>query len=137
MAKKAETKLSVRLSTQRKLTETAYETGTKEDVTLDSGRAGAVELINPELDASELTKAVASAESCREMRAKRRFETSPGSCCSQVYDSTVKAVTTAENRPAYRSLADVYETCIALECELTKTSRVSMCLFHPAIVLSS
>ena len=84
MAKNAEIKLSVRLSTQSRFTGTAYETGINLEDTSDRDGAGAVELINPEPAELELVKAAVSAESWREMRARKMFEASPGSCCNHV-----------------------------------------------------
>ena len=93
MANNAAIKLSVRLSTQRMLTLIATSVGVKCWVALARGSAGVVELI--------IVLPEVNDESCREICASSRVDVSGLPCCSHVYDCTVKAVTTAENKPVY------------------------------------
>lgn len=133
IAKKAETKLSVRLNIHIRLTGIAYDAGTNIEEISERESAVAEEFISRGPVELTLATAIVREESCREIRASSRFEASPGSCCSQVYDSIVNAVTTAENRPAYpRNSSQIRRVYIAYA--LTKTRRLLSSSFQLSMV---
>ena len=79
----AETRLSTRLENQRMLIRTERGSGLK------GGGEGEGVVAEAEL-----------ADSCAEICLRRAADVSSGSSCKSLYDSILKAVKTAENRPA-------------------------------------